>query len=129
MMMKNAFTQLGCLAILLTIVSFISAEDPILGRWQRLQKTPDGNIDLMFVFRADSTYDGIVNGKAFINGRYFIKNDTMSIADNSCNVAYYGTYKLKYFAKDSLLFTAISDTCKQRYEGANGLACKKLPKK
>ena len=47
MMMTNAFTQLGCLAILLTIVSFISAEDPILGRWQRLQKTPDGNIDLM----------------------------------------------------------------------------------
>ncbi|CAG5074733.1 hypothetical protein DYBT9623_05421 [Dyadobacter sp. CECT 9623] len=127
--MKNAFTWLGCLAVLLTIVSFISAQDPIVGRWQRIQKSPDGDINLIFVFRADSTYDGIVNGKAFTTGRYFIKNDTISVSDNGCNLAYYGTYKLNYYAQDSLLFTAISDTCKERYQGANGLACKKLPKK
>ncbi|MCE7060230.1 hypothetical protein [Dyadobacter sp. CY343] len=127
--MKNAFTWLGCLAVLLTIVSFISAQDPIVGRWQRIQKSPDGDINLIFVFRADSTYDGIVNGKAFTTGRYFIKNDIISVSDNGCNLAYYGTYKLKYYAQDSLLFTAISDTCKERYQGANGLACKKLPKK
>jgi hypothetical protein len=126
--MKNAFTWLGCLAVLLTIVSFISAQDPIVGRWQRIQKSPDGDINLIFVFRADSTYDGIVNGKAFTTGRYFIKNDTISVSDNGCDLAYYGTYKLKYYAQDSLLFTAISDTCKERYQGANGLACKKLPK-
>ncbi|MCF0049027.1 hypothetical protein LXM25_03090 [Dyadobacter sp. LJ53] len=127
--MKNAFKWLGCLAILLTIASFISAQDPIVGRWQRIQKSPNGDINLIFIFRADSTYDGIVNGKAFTNGRYFIKNDTISVSDNGCNLAYYGTYKLKYYAQDSLLFTAISDTCQERYQGANGLACKKLPKK
>ncbi|MCF2494050.1 hypothetical protein [Dyadobacter chenhuakuii] len=127
--MKNAITWLGCLAVLLTIVSFIGAPDPIVGRWQRIQKSPNGDINLLFVFRADSTYDGIVNGKAFTTGRYFIKNDTISVSDNGCNLAYYGTYKLKYYAQDSLLFTAISDTCQERYQGANGLACKKLPKK
>ncbi|MCF0064768.1 hypothetical protein MUK70_04115 [Dyadobacter chenwenxiniae] len=127
--MKNALKWLGCLAILLTIASFISAQDPIVGRWQRIQKSPNGDINLIFIFRADSTYDGIVNGKAFTNGRYFIKNDTISVSDNGCNLAYYGTYKLKYYAQDSLLFTAISDTCQERYQGANGLACKKLPKK
>ena len=127
--MKNAITWLVCLAVLLTIVSFISAPDPIVGRWQRIQKSPNGDINLIFVFRSDSTYDGIVNGKAFTTGRYFIKNDTISVSDNGCNLAYYGTYKLKYYAQDSLLFTAISDTCQERYQGANGLACKKLPKK
>jgi hypothetical protein len=127
--MKNACTWLGCLAVLLTIVSFISAQDPIVGRWQRIQKSPNGDINLIFIFRADSTYDGIVNGKAFTTGRYFIKNDTISVSDNGCNLAYYGTYKLKYYAQDSLLFTAVSDTCQERYQGANGLACKKLPSK
>lgn len=127
--MKNAITWLVCLAVLLTIVSFISVPDPIVGRWQRIQKSPNGDINLIFAFRADSTYDGIVNGKAFTTGRYFIKNDTISVSDNGCNLAYYGTYKLKYYAQDSLLFTAISDTCQERYQGANGLACKKLPKK
>jgi len=127
--MKNALIVLGSIAFLSFTFSFTEPDNRILGRWNKITKTPDGQIDLMFVFRTDSTYDGIVNGKAFINGKYFIKNDTMSISDNSCNLAYYGTYRLKYFAKDSLLFTAISDTCKQRYEGANGLACKKMPKK
>lgn len=127
--MKNGIIRLICLAVLLTIVSFISSQDPIVGRWQRIQKSPNGDINLIFVFRSDSTYDGIVNGKAFTTGRYFIKNDTISVSDNGCNLAYYGTYKLKYYAQDSLLFTAISDTCQERYQGANGLACKKLPKK
>ena len=89
----------------------------------------DGLIDLTFIFRADSTYDGMVNGKAYVTGNYFVKNDTMHIADNSCNLAYYATYRLKYLPKDSLLFTAISDTCKQRYEGANGLVLKRMLKK
>ena len=128
-MMKNALVSLGFLAVLLTTFSFITADNRIVGRWQKIQKSPDGNINLVFVFRADSTYDGIVNGKAFTTGRYFIKNDTISVSDNGCNLAYYGTYKLKYYAQDSLLFTAISDTCQERYQGANGLACKKLPKK
>jgi len=127
--MKTTLGLFGSIICLALICSFTIPDSRILGRWNKIQKTPEGPIDLIFVFRADSTYDGIVNGKAFVNGRYFIKNDTMSISDNSCNLAYYGTYRLKYFAKDSLLFTAISDTCKQRYAGANGLACKKMPKK
>ena len=127
--MKNALILLGSIAFLSISFSFSEPDNRILGRWNRITKTPDGPIDLTFVFRTDSTYDGMVNGKAFITGKYYIKNDTMSISDNSCDLSYFGTYRLKYFAKDSLLFTAISDTCKQRYEGANGLACKKLPKK
>lgn len=127
--MKNALVLLGTIIVLSITFSFTLPDNQILGRWNKIQKTPEGQIDLMFVFRADSTYDGIVNGKAFINGKYFIKNDTMSISDNSCNLAYYGTYRLKYYAKDSLLFTAISDTCKQRYQGAHGLVLNKMQKK
>jgi len=127
--MKNALTLLGSIAFLSITFCFTQPDNRIVGRWNRIQKTPDGPVNLMFVFRADSTYDGIVNGKAFVNGKYFIKNDTMSISDNGCSLAYYGTYRIKYFAQDSLLFTAISDTCKQRYEGGNNLALKKMAKK
>ena len=127
--MKNALILLGSIAVLSFTFSFTVPDNRILGRWNKIQKTPDGPLELVFVFRADSTYDGIVNGKAFINGNYFIKNDTISVSDNSCSIAYYGTYRLKYFAQDSLSFTAISDTCKERYEGAHGLRVKKMQKK
>ncbi|AUD02086.1 hypothetical protein [Spirosoma pollinicola] len=107
--MKKAFlTSIAALALI--SVSFISPPNPLVGRWQQLYK----GATALFIFRADSTFDVFINGKAFTHGKYFVRKDTMGMADVSCNGAYYGTYKLGFYAPDSVRFVTIRDTCKGR---------------
>ncbi len=107
--MKKSFVLL-IVGIALTAVSFISPPNPLVGRWQQLYK----GATALFVFRADSTFDVFINGKAFTHGKYFVRQDTMAMADVSCNGAYYSTYKLGFYAPDSVRFVTIQDTCKGR---------------
>lgn len=107
--MKKALVfSLGVIAV--TAVSFINPPNTLVGRWQQTYK---GAIALL-VFRTDDTFDAFVNGKLFTSGKYTVRQDTLFMADNSCNIAYYGTYKLGFYAPDSVRFTTIADTCKGR---------------
>lgn len=115
-MKKSIFPSL--IIAILTITAFTSLPDKIVGRWQ--QKMYDGSV-LLAVFRADSTFEGFINGKTFSTGNYYMKKDTMFISDPSCNTAYYGTYTLNYFAADSVRFTVVKDTCMGRHEGMHNL--------
>ncbi|MBC3785651.1 hypothetical protein [Spirosoma utsteinense] len=107
--MKQRIPFSICLIALATL-SFIAPPNPLVGRWQHLYK----GATALFVFRADSTFDVFINGKAFTHGTYFVRKDTMGMADVSCNLAYYGTYKMGFYAPDSVRFNTIADTCKGR---------------
>jgi hypothetical protein len=105
--------------------SFVDDVNSIVGRWEHVFK--DGPVNFLVVFKPDGTYDGFANKKAFLNGTYKMKQDTLYIYDPTCNINYAGIYKIEYFGKqDSLKFHVIQDTCRGRREGADGLVYKRL---
>ncbi len=106
----------GCL--LFVAATFVDPPGNLVGRWQK--RFPNGMI-AGAVFRPDSSYDGSVNGKMFVTGNYYVRQDTLALADGGCGLAYYGTYKLKFFAADSVRVTVIQDTCRGRRRGTDGL--------
>lgn len=117
-MKKVLPAPLGILLIL-TLISFTDSPNPMIGRWQT--RLPTGVV-LGAVFRSDSSYDGFANGKSFVSGKYYVRQDTIAIADGGCGLAYYGTYKFHFFANDSVRVTAIQDACGGRQGGSDGLA-------
>ena len=92
--------------------------NPLLGRWQ--ERFANGDISLM-IFGADGTYDAFVNGKLFISAKYAVRQDTFAMRDGLCNLKYEGTYRLRFFAKDSVRFQLLQDTCRARRRGVDGL--------
>ncbi len=94
----------------LTAFSFSIPPDTIVGRWQQTVK----GATALLVFRSNNTFDIFINGKVFTSGKYTVRQDTFALADPACRIDYYGTYKLNFFAPDSVRFTAIADTCKGR---------------
>lgn len=115
--MKNVFIFSLCF-IALAAFSFINPPTTLVGRWQ---KKIGKDVVVGAVFRSDSSYDGFVNGKSFVNGKYYVREDTLHISDGGCNSKYYGTYKVAVFVKDSIRFTVIQDTCRGRRRGSDGL--------
>ena len=101
-----------------TIVAFTDPVHPIVGRWhQHYSKTINGQAH----FRPDGTFDGYINEKLFISGKYYIRQDTFGISDPFCSTKYYGTYKLNFITADSTHLTVIEDTCgKRRRDLDNG---------
>ena len=116
--MKTRFlTGLGLLA-LTAAASTAAPPNPLLGRWQ--ERYADGSL-MLLNFRADGTYDAFVNGKLFISAKYVVRQDTFAMSDGLCNVNYEGIYRLSFFAKDSVRFRLIQDTCRARRRGVDGL--------
>lgn len=116
--MKRALIfSLGVIAV--AAVSFINPPNPMTGRWQ--QRFRNGAM-MLVNFRPDGTYDAFVNKKAIIIGKYYVRQDTVGISDisdGSCNPDYYGTYKLSFFAPDSVRWNVIEDTCGGRRRGTD----------
>ena len=107
-MKKALIFSLGVIAF--AAVSFTDPPGMLVGRWQQMFK----GATALLVFRADNTYDIFVNGKTFVSGQYTVRQDTFALSDPACNAAYYGTYKLSFYAPDSVRFTTLADTCKPR---------------
>lgn len=78
----------------------------------------------MGIFRPDSSYDLVVNGKVLISGKYYVRQDTLVESNGACWLA--GTYKLHFFAEDSVRLTVIQDSCRGRREGYDGLTMGRL---
>ncbi len=121
--------------IALALVSVIAAcdsyskehrEHTLVGEWDAHLSFEGKPYVFMARFRADGSYDGFMDGKAFVSGKYRTQGDSMYITDGSCNINYEGLYQLIYFDKDSLRFNVLADTCKQRVEGTSGLAVKRI---
>lgn len=115
--MKKIFI-LSLIGIGLATLSFTTPPNLLIGRWQK--RLPNGVV-VGALFRSDSSFDGLVNGKFFVSGKYFVRQDTFALTDGGCGRNYYGTYKLTFVTDDSIHFAAIQDTCGGRRRGNNGL--------
>jgi hypothetical protein len=108
----------GLVLLTLTATAFVAPPNPLVGRWQR--QFP--GMLFMLNFRADGTYDAFINGKAFVNGTYVLKQEDFTLNDGLCNLNYFGTYKLRFYSgTDSIRFTVVQDTCTARRRGSDGL--------
>lgn len=117
--MKKAFTRsVGFIGLVILSSFAIDPPSPMVGRWQQQLN----GVTLLFNFRSDGSYDGFVNGKSYVTGRYYVRQDTIGVADGKCNPIYFGTYKLQFLVPDSVRFTAILDTCRDRRETVPTLA-------
>jgi len=105
--------------ILLTLTAgFTAPSNSLVGRWQL--KFSNGDV-LLTSFRPDGTFDAFVNGKAFANGKYAVKQDVFTIRDGQCNLNYAGTYALRFSSgTDSVHFTTMQDTCRGRRRTIGG---------
>jgi hypothetical protein len=109
---------LSGLILLALSVAFTAPTNPLLGRWQL--KFSNGDV-LLANFRPDGSFDGFVNGKAFANGKYAVKQDVFIISDGQCNLNYFGSYTLRFSSgTDSVHFTVVQDTCRGRRRTIDG---------
>lgn len=102
--------------ILISLVALLFiGENKLTGRWESIP-APNGNVTGI-VFKADSTFEGFVNRKPFVTGKYTVNGDVLSFTDNGCDGAE-AVYKLVFFSgTDSLRFQAVNDTCSRRKAG------------
>lgn len=115
--MKKAL--FSSLILLVLTASALAPANSLVGRWQK--KFPNGDV-LLASFRADGTYDLFVNSKAFVSGKYTLKQEDFSVSDGHCNLNYFGTYKVRFYSgSDSLRFTLTQDSCRSRRQGTSGL--------
>lgn len=93
----------------------LTVKDKLTGRWQT-QPSAKGNVTSV-VFKADNSFEGFVNKKAFASGTYTLQDSIFSFTDNGCNGAK-GIYKIIFFSnEDSIRFEPISDSCTERENG------------
>lgn len=106
--MKRVFVS----AVLITC---LFSKDKLTGRWET-KPSEKGNITGV-VFNKDNSYEGYVNKKPFVSGKYSLHRNTITIEETGCNGTQ-GTYKLIFFShSDSLRLEPISDSCIERREG------------
>ena len=121
-MKKNPFS--GLLLLGLLAAAFHAPSNPLVGRWQR--KLANGTV-LLANFRPDGSYDAFVNGKAFANGNYTLQQDAFTLSDGQCDLRYAGTYTLGFYSgTDSIRFTVVQDTCRDRRRAIDGLRMGRL---
>ena len=102
---------------ILIVLSF--ATDRLTGRWET-KPSVNGNITGV-VFKPDSSFEGYVNKKPFVSGRYVFQDSIFTFTDNGCD-GKQGVYKIVFFSNnDSLRFVPINDSCTERKEGMSRL--------
>jgi hypothetical protein len=105
------------LLIATTIVALISftITEELTGSWET-KVSPKGNVTRV-VFKSDNTFEGFINKKPFVTGKYTFENDVLSFVDNGCD-GKKGVYKIVFFSNsDSLRFEPIEDSCEERRNG------------
>lgn len=112
--------------VVLSAFTLIIEPSPLVGRWENIRMLQGSKISLIGNFKADGSYSGFINKKAFVTGKYQMKHDTLYIGDNTCGLDFVGTYKVQFFGQDSLKFHVIQDTCQGRREGTDNFLFKKL---
>ena len=99
---------------LLVFFSFTDS-NPIEGRWET-KPSEKANVTGV-VFKSNYEFEGYVNKKPFVSGKYSVEGEVLSFVDNGCE-GKRGKYRLIFFSNsDSLRFKAIEDECIERKEG------------
>ena len=105
--------------VIAMVVLAFNEKDKLTGRWQS-QPSVTGAVTGV-VFKPDNTFEGFVNKKPFVTGKYRVQDDLFSFTDNGCDGAE-GIYKMIFFSnEDSLRFEPITDTCTGRRAGMSKL--------
>ena len=103
----------------ISLLTAFATKDKLAGRWES-QPSVNGNITGV-VFKTDSSFEGYINKKPFVSGKYIFKNSILSFTDNGCE-GKEGVYKIIFFSNnDSLRFVPVNDSCDQRKEGMSRL--------
>jgi hypothetical protein len=125
--MKQTIFKLGLAIGVLATTAFMpqNTAKKIVGKWE--SSSPDGKTILHGIFRPNLIFSGDVNGKVFVYGKFTASGDTLTMLDNSCGGSP-GVYTVSFYAKDSVRFTLVSDTCTDRRGGTDGLAMKRMGK-
>jgi hypothetical protein len=92
-------------------------KDKLEGRWET-KPSEKGNVTGI-VFKPDNTFEGYVNRKPFVTGKYTLQDDVFTFTDNGCD-GKQGVYRVIFFHhEDSMKFQCIADSCMERREGMN----------
>ena len=87
-----------------------TAAGPLVGTWTN-------SLGTVWTIKADNTFD-VVNPKRHILGNLTIAGDTVTIQETGGKTAKGckgpGTYKFRHLNENTLTFTLVSDTCKER---------------
>lgn len=119
------------LIALFTAIALLSAcrdkpqEHTLTGRWGF---TIEGNRKVVAVFKKDNTHEFFIDDKLFTSGKSIFRNDTLKAFDPICSGAkeYYCTYHIDFISADSILFTAIEDSCEPRRKDMDGRGLKRI---
>ena len=114
--MKKYPVRFALCAVL--VCAFAVADKSMVGRW----KVAYGNGAHGYaVFRKDGTVEATFTGQDWkVGGPYKVEGNTVSIADSSCGLSYWGSYKAHWFSDDSVGMTVIEDTCAGRKSSCDG---------
>lgn len=100
--------------IFITLLAF-TLKNKLVGRWETMP-SPKGNVTSV-VFNKNHTYEGFINKKPFVSGKYSLSRNVITIEETGCN-GVRAAYKLIFFShSDSLKFEPINDSCTERREG------------
>jgi hypothetical protein len=114
-MKKNQLLFALCAVLL---CAFAVAGKSIVGHW----KVAYGNGASGYVeFRKDGTDEATFTGQTWkVGGQYKVEGNKVSIADSSCGLTYWGSYKVTWLSDDSVRSVVIEDTCSGRKGSVDG---------
>jgi len=119
-MIMKIYTSLLAGFVAFTAASFVFPQQPrIIGHWVAHYRNGSASY-------ADFNEDGTCksytfDGKPLVNATYKVGNGTLSINDKQgCGDDYWGKYSLTFYGRDSVLFTAVDDSCTPRRTSIDG---------
>lgn len=115
-MKKNQIFVVLCTVVIATM-AFVAAKS-FVGHWNVTYGNGEkGHV----VFRKDGTNEATFDHSTWkVGGQYRVEGSTMSIADSSCGLGYWGTYKSNWYSEDSVRMSLVSDTCTGRKTSVDG---------
>jgi len=92
------------------LMAFTLFPHNLVGIWT----SGNGNSKVILDFHADGKFNVTVDGALENQGTYSFKQDTFTMYDANCGKDIPGKYKVTFFTPDSVVFTLIVDSCKDR---------------
>jgi hypothetical protein len=112
----------------MAVFAFIPPKHNPVGHW-RISYS-NGSEDYVDFYKGGTFKNFTTEGKLIHQGNYKLDGDVMSINDKEgCGDTYWATYKLTFYSEDSVLNTAIEDSCSGRREAVTGSVLKRLANK
>jgi hypothetical protein len=120
--------KLSAVFFVMAAFAFIPPEHNPVGHWSISYS--DGSKNYVDFYKDGTFKNFTVEGKLIHEGKYKLNGDVMSINDKEgCGDTYWATYKLTLYTEDSLLNTAMEDSCSGRREAVSGSVLKRLANK